>query len=71
MDAVIYTEFNSKHKQVQYNPLHAECHIEFLQEFKMKRAVVNVQSLGKHRVVTLHSAKKIWSESYCICITRL
>ena len=56
----------------KYNPLHAECHIEFLQEFKMKRAVVNVQSLGKHRVVALHSAKKIWSESYCnICITRL
>jgi len=30
----------------KYNPLHAGCHIDLPREIKMKRAMVNVQSLG-------------------------
>jgi len=30
----------------KYNPLHAGYHIDLLREIKMKRAVINVQSLG-------------------------
>jgi len=33
----------------KYNPLHAGCHIKLPREIKMKRAVINVQSMDVSR----------------------
>ena len=47
----------------KFNPLYAGCHIELPREIKMKRATINVQSLGNAcfawmMVAALHPAKK-------------
>jgi len=55
----------------KYNPLHAGCYIELLREIKMKRAVINVQSMDNACfawavVIALYPAEgnAEWKSSY-------